>query len=45
MSRDDIHLVDTLESAKIALDYAFDKDWDAFYNFICMHTAKGTFCG
>lgn len=31
MSRDDTYLVDILESAKIALDYVFDKDWDEFY--------------
>jgi uncharacterized protein with HEPN domain len=31
MSRDDTHLVDILESAKIAFDYVFDKDWDEFY--------------
>lgn len=27
MSRDDTYLVDILESAKIALDYVFDKTW------------------
>lgn len=31
MSRDDTYLVDILESAKIALDYVFDKSWDEFY--------------
>ncbi len=31
MSRDDAYLVDILESAKIALDYVFDKSWDQFY--------------
>jgi uncharacterized protein with HEPN domain len=31
MSRDDTYLVDILESAKTALDYVFDKSWDAFY--------------
>jgi len=31
MSRDDTYLVDILESAKIALDYVFDKTWDEFY--------------
>jgi len=31
MSRDDTYLIDILESAKIALDYAFDKTWDEFY--------------
>jgi uncharacterized protein with HEPN domain len=30
MSRDDTYLVDILESAKIALDYVFDKSWDEF---------------
>jgi hypothetical protein len=30
MSRDDTDLVDILESAKIALDYVFDKTWDEF---------------
>ncbi|MDI6770135.1 MAG: DUF86 domain-containing protein, partial [Anaerolineales bacterium] len=34
MSRDDTYLVDILESAKIALDYVFDKSWDAFYEDI-----------
>lgn len=34
MSRDDTYLVDILESAKIALDYVFDKDWDEFYEDI-----------
>jgi uncharacterized protein with HEPN domain len=31
MPRDDAYLVDMLESAKIALDYVFDKSWDKFY--------------
>ena len=31
MSRDDTYLVDILESAKIVLDYVFDKTWDEFY--------------
>jgi len=31
MSRDDTYLVDILESAKVALDYVFDKSWDEFY--------------
>ena len=31
MSRDDAYLVDILESAKLALDYVFDKSWDEFY--------------
>ena len=31
MSRDDTYLVDILKSAKIALDYVFDKSWDEFY--------------
>ncbi len=31
MSRDDTYLLDILESAKIALDYVFDKTWDKFY--------------
>jgi uncharacterized protein with HEPN domain len=31
MSRDDTYLVDILESAKIAFNYVFDKDWDKFY--------------
>jgi len=30
MSRDDTYLVDILESAKIALDYVFNKSWDEF---------------
>ncbi len=34
MSRDNTYLVDILESAKIALDYVFDKDWDTFYTDI-----------
>ena len=34
MSRDDTYLVDILESAKIALDYVFDKTWDEFYEDI-----------
>jgi uncharacterized protein with HEPN domain len=34
MSRDDTYLVDILESAKIALDYVFDKTWDEFYKDI-----------
>ena len=34
MSRDDTYLVDILESAKIALDYIFDKTWDEFYEDI-----------
>ncbi len=34
MLRDDTYLVDILESAKIALDYVFDKDWDTFYEDI-----------
>jgi uncharacterized protein with HEPN domain len=34
MSRDDTYLVDILESAKIALDYIFDKTWDEFYENI-----------
>ena len=34
MSRDDTYLVDILESAKIALDYTFDKTWDEFYEDI-----------
>jgi uncharacterized protein with HEPN domain len=34
MSRDDTYLVDILESAKIALDYVFDKSWDEFYEDI-----------
>ena len=34
MSRDDTYLVDILESAKIALDYVFDKTWDTFYEDI-----------
>jgi uncharacterized protein with HEPN domain len=34
MSRDDTYLVDILESAKIALDYIFDKDWEEFYEDI-----------
>jgi hypothetical protein len=32
MSRDDIYLVDILESAKIALDYVSGKTWNDFYN-------------
>lgn len=31
MSRDETYLVDILESAKIALDYVFDKTWEEFY--------------
>ena len=31
MPRDDTYLLDILESAKIALDYVFDKYWDQFY--------------
>ncbi len=31
MSRDETYLLDVLESAKIALDYDFDKTWDQFY--------------
>jgi len=31
MSHDDTYLVDILESAKIAFDYVFDKNWDEFY--------------
>jgi uncharacterized protein with HEPN domain len=31
MSRDDIYLVDILESAKITLDYVSGKTWDQFY--------------
>lgn len=31
MSRDDIYLVDILESSKIALDYVSGKTWDDFY--------------
>ena len=31
MSRDDTYLVDILESAKMAWDYVFDKDWDEFH--------------
>lgn len=31
MSRDDTYLLDILESAKIAVDYVFDKSWDQFY--------------
>jgi uncharacterized protein with HEPN domain len=34
MSRDDTYLLDILESAKIALDYIFDKTWDQFYTDI-----------
>jgi len=34
MSRDDTYLVDIFESAKIALDYVFDKEWDEFYKDI-----------
>lgn len=34
MSRDDTYLVDILESAKIALDYALGKSWDDFYEDI-----------
>ncbi len=34
MLRDDTYLVDILESAKIALDYVFDKSWDEFYEDI-----------
>ncbi len=34
MSRDDTYLLDILESAKIALDYVFDKSWDQFYSDI-----------
>jgi uncharacterized protein with HEPN domain len=34
MSRDDTYLVDILESAKIAVDYTFDKTWDEFYEDI-----------
>jgi uncharacterized protein with HEPN domain len=34
MSRDDIYLVDILESAKIALDYVAGKTWDDFYKDI-----------
>jgi uncharacterized protein with HEPN domain len=30
MSRDDTYLLDILESAKIALDYVFDKSYDQF---------------
>lgn len=30
MSRDDTHLLDILESAKIALDYVLGKSWDEF---------------
>lgn len=32
MSRDETYLVDIIESAKIAVNYVFDKDWDEFYN-------------
>jgi len=32
MSRDDTYLVDSLESAKIALDYVAGKSWDDFYD-------------
>jgi uncharacterized protein with HEPN domain len=39
MSRDDTYLVDILESAKIAVDYVFDKDWDAFYKDIQVQDA------
>jgi uncharacterized protein with HEPN domain len=39
MSRDDTYLVDILESAKIALDYVFDKDWDSFYENIQVQDA------
>ena len=39
MSRDDTYLVDILESAKIALDYVFDKDWDAFYEILQVQDA------
>jgi uncharacterized protein with HEPN domain len=39
MSRDDTYLVDILESAKIALDYVFDKDWDTFYTDIQVQDA------
>ena len=39
MSRDNTYLVDILESAKIALDYVFDKDWDAFYTDIQVQDA------
>src|SRR5688572_15332807 len=31
MSRDDVYLVDILESMKIALDYVSGKTWDDFY--------------
>jgi uncharacterized protein with HEPN domain len=31
MSRDDIYLVDILESAKIAMDYVSGKTWEQFY--------------
>jgi len=34
MYRDDTYLVDILVSAKIALDYVFDKTWDEFYEDI-----------
>lgn len=39
MLRDDTYLVDILESAKIALDYVFDKDWDTFYEDIQVQDA------
>ena len=39
MSRDDTYLVDILESAKIALDYIFDKDWGNFYENIQVQDA------
>jgi uncharacterized protein with HEPN domain len=39
MSRDDTYLVDILESAKLAVDYVFDKDWDTFYNDIQVQDA------
>jgi uncharacterized protein with HEPN domain len=39
MSRDDTYLVDILESAKIALDYVFYKNWDAFYTDIQVQDA------
>lgn len=34
MSRDDSYLIDILESAKITLDYVFDKTLDEFYKDI-----------
>ena len=39
MSRDDTYLVDILESAKIALDYVFDKTWDEFHEDMQMQDA------